>query len=339
MLIMQAAPVQAVTSHYWNAGQWGNAAQWASAILASLAICFALFKEGVLSWFWHPKLTVRLNPEYPDCVKTPLKHGEWWGSRYWIRLWIRNEGRIRAQKVEVFLARAWVERKADYWAELPHFTPMNLRWSYGNRKHPTIYADGISHRMAMYCDLAAITKPGHPDLQSVTDPEKTRLGLQFEFPGPAKEYLPTGKYRFEILVAARTAIQWHTSLNPSDRIMVRGRGRHAEEWLYCNRSKGLAVKIVRHCPILHDATHSPILSYRKQRRQLGEIWWRRRESEDIVLLIIGKLLILKCQECCIYHSSQRSCPILPDARIWGALCSSFPAPGFWGRRSMAPVPA
>jgi hypothetical protein len=202
MFIMQAAPVQAVTSHYWNAGQWGNAAQWASAILASLAICFALFKEGVLSWFWHPKLTVRLNPEYPDCVKTPLKHGEWWGSRYWIRLWIRNEGRVRAQKVEVFLARAWVERKADYWAELPHFTPMNLRWSYGNWKHPTIYADGISHRMARYCDLAAITKPGHPDLQSVTDPEKTRLGLQFEFPGPAKEYLPTGKYRFEVLVAA-----------------------------------------------------------------------------------------------------------------------------------------
>jgi hypothetical protein len=149
MFIFQTPPVPPATTQYWNAQQWGNAAQWASAILASLAICFALFKEGVLSWFWHPKLTVRLNPEYPDCVKTPLKHGEWWGARYWIRLWIRNEGRVRAQKVEVFLARAWVERKADYWAELPHFTPMNLRWSYGNWKHPTQQL--LSLGIQIYC--------------------------------------------------------------------------------------------------------------------------------------------------------------------------------------------
>jgi hypothetical protein len=62
--------------------------------------------------------------------------------------------------------------------------------------------DGISRRMGRYCDFAAITQPGHPDLKSVSEPEKTRLGLQFEFFGPASEYLPTGKYRFEILVAA-----------------------------------------------------------------------------------------------------------------------------------------
>jgi hypothetical protein len=198
MFILQAPP----TSPYWNATQWGNAAQWASAILASLAIAFALFKEGVLSWFWHPKLTARMKAEHPDCVKAPLKHGEWSGARYFLRLWIRNEGTVRAQKVEVFLAKAWVERKVDDWTELPHFTPMNLRWSYGDWKNPTIYADGISPRMARYCDFAGITKPGHPDLMSVSEPEKTRLGLQFEFLGPAKEYLPTGKYRFEILVAA-----------------------------------------------------------------------------------------------------------------------------------------
>jgi hypothetical protein len=202
MFMLQTPPVPP-PSHYWNAQQWGNLAQWFGAFLTFCAVVVALFKEDFLRWRRHPELTARLNAEHPDCVKTPVKHGDTWrGSRYFLRLWIANEGDVRADKVEVFLANAWVERKAGSWEELPQFTPMNLRWSYGDWKKPTIYADGISPRMARYCDLAAITKPGHPDLLSVSEPEKTRLGLQFEFFGPASEYLPTGKYRFEILVAA-----------------------------------------------------------------------------------------------------------------------------------------
>jgi hypothetical protein len=135
-------------------------------------------------------------------VKTPNKHGEWRGSRYFLRLWIGNVGDVRAEKVEVFLARAWVERKVGYWGELPKFTPMNLRWSNGDWKNPTIYADGISPGMGRHCDFGAISDPAHPDLTSLPEAGKTRLCVQFESLGPASEYLLPGKYKFEILVAA-----------------------------------------------------------------------------------------------------------------------------------------
>jgi len=64
------------------------------------------FKESIIRWLRHPELTARLEARHPDCVKTPLKHGEWWGSRYFLRLWIRNEGDVRAEKVEVFLCES-----------------------------------------------------------------------------------------------------------------------------------------------------------------------------------------------------------------------------------------
>jgi hypothetical protein len=161
----------------------------------------ALFKEDWLRWRRYPELTARLKPEHPDCVKTPAKHGDWTGSRYWMRLWIGNEGKVRADDVEVFLATAWVQQKKDTWEELPQFTPMNLRWSYGDYHKPTIYVDGISARMGRYCDFAGIAEPSHPDLKSLPYMEKTRLGLQYQFLGPAREYLLPGKYRFEILLA------------------------------------------------------------------------------------------------------------------------------------------
>jgi len=171
--------------------------------LTFAAVIVALFKESILRRLRHPELSARLRAEYPDCVKTPTKHhDEWRGSRYFLRLWIKNEGDVRAEKVEVFLARAWMECKVDSWEELPQFTPMNLRWSNGDWKNPTIYADGISPQMSRYCDFGAITDPTHPDLRSLPEAARTRLGLQFEFLGPAREYLLPGKYRFEILVAA-----------------------------------------------------------------------------------------------------------------------------------------
>jgi hypothetical protein len=202
MFILQTPSLPPVTTYHWGAQQWGSVAQWVGAVLTATAITFALLKEEILRRFRHPELTARLNAEHPDCVKTPVKHGEWKGSRYFLRLWIENKGDVRADKVEVFLARAWVERKVGYWGELPEFTPMNLRWSNGDWKNPTIYADGISPRMGRYCDLGAISDPAHPDLRSFPEAGKTRLCLQYEFFQPASEYLLPGKYRFEILVAA-----------------------------------------------------------------------------------------------------------------------------------------
>lgn len=118
-----------------------------------MAITVALFKESILHKLRHPELTARLEARHPDCVKTPLSHGGWDGSRYFLRLWIENVGDARADGVEVFVARAWVEGKEGSFEELPQFTAMNLRWSYSEYHKPTIYTDGISPRMGRYCDL------------------------------------------------------------------------------------------------------------------------------------------------------------------------------------------
>jgi hypothetical protein len=146
---------------------------------------------------------VRLEARHPDCVKTPVSEGTWHGSRYFLRLWIVNDGDVRAAKVEVFLSRAWVESGAGSFVAVPQFTPMNLRWSYSDYHKPTIYTDGISPRMGRYCDFGAISDPMHPTLKSLPrQSEKTCLALQFEFLRPATEWLLPGKYKFEILLAA-----------------------------------------------------------------------------------------------------------------------------------------
>jgi hypothetical protein len=116
----------------------GTVAQWVGAGVTSVAIVVALFKEAIIRRLRHPELTVRLEARHPDCVKTPISEGAWHGSRYFLRLWIENEGDVRADKVEVFLSQALVERGASSFVAVPQFTPMNLRWSYGDYNQPTI---------------------------------------------------------------------------------------------------------------------------------------------------------------------------------------------------------
>ena len=97
-----------------NYAKVGNYAQWAGAGLTALAITVALFMESIFGRFRHPELKARLEAGYPDCVKTLTSHETWRGSRYFLRLWIENVGNVRAEEVEVFLSRAWVEQKGSF---------------------------------------------------------------------------------------------------------------------------------------------------------------------------------------------------------------------------------
>jgi hypothetical protein len=94
-----------------------------------------------------------------------------------------------------------VEKDGSF-RDLPEFTPMNLRWSYGDWRNPTIYADGISPRMGRHCDFGSITDPAHPDHRSLPEGGKARLRLETEILKHPRDYLMPGKYKFEILVAA-----------------------------------------------------------------------------------------------------------------------------------------
>ena len=186
-----------------NAAQWvGNVAQWAAVVVTTMAVIVALFKEEFIRCWRHPKLTASIEAKYPDCVRTPASEKRtppeksWEGWRYFLRVWVKNEGNARAERVEVFLSQAWVRNNGSF-EPLSNFTPMNLRWSYTDYDHPDIYIDGISPDMRRLCDFGAISDPANPSLSE----ERTRLSLRLQALPPTTDWLPPGHYKFEIKLA------------------------------------------------------------------------------------------------------------------------------------------
>ena len=180
--------------------QWGNVAQWVGALATTAAVIVALFKEDFIRRRRHPKLTASIEAKYPDCIRTavqwpgPNKEKPWKGWIYWLRVWVKNEGNVRAEKVEVFLSRAW-ERKNGSFEPLPNFTPMNLLWSYTQ----DAYVDGISPDMRRLCDLGSILEPKYSiPANPLFSLSETRLSLRLQADGPL---LQPGRYKFEIRIA------------------------------------------------------------------------------------------------------------------------------------------
>src|SRR5690242_19831249 len=94
-----------------------TAAQWVGAFGTIAAVSVALFKEFAVRWLWRPKLTLKIEPHPPDCAKSPLLVPapgglKCQGEAYFLRLWVMNEGHARAEKVQVFLSKAF-RRQAD----------------------------------------------------------------------------------------------------------------------------------------------------------------------------------------------------------------------------------
>ena len=146
-------------------------------------------------------MVAEIKATYPYCVKTPEHAPEWQGSRYWIRILVKNEGHARAEQVEVFLSSVTDEKTNEL---VRRFVPMNLQWSNSHK----VYADGISPDMSRLCDLAAISDPGHPQFEQGRPPElsndkqKTCLSLRLESVPARTDWLPPGKYLFAIRIAA-----------------------------------------------------------------------------------------------------------------------------------------
>lgn len=179
----------------WDAVQWGNAAQWVGALMTFAAVFVALNKEWLIRLWWHPKLTASIEAKHPGCIRLPAEDKEkpWKGWRYWLRVWVKNEGNVRAEKVEVFLSQALVRNNGSF-EPVPNFTPMNLRWSYTNET----YVDGISPDMGRFCDFGAISNPAHPELSE----DKTRtLSLRLQSLPGRPDWLQPGHYKFEIKLA------------------------------------------------------------------------------------------------------------------------------------------
>jgi len=164
-------------------------------VATTVAVLVALFKEDYLRLRRHPKLTASIEAKHPNCIRTavqwrgPDKERPWKGWIYWLRIWVKNEGNERAEKVEVFLSRAW-EWKNGSFELLPTFTPMNLVWSYTK----DIYVEGISSDMRRLCDLGSILEPEYARPART----ETRLALRLQADGLS---LSPGRYKFEIMIA------------------------------------------------------------------------------------------------------------------------------------------
>jgi len=189
---------------------WGTVAQWVLAVLTLLAVVVALLKEEIVKLWRRPKLvaTIKLSP--PDSHKTYWRYiipetplVSRFADCYFLRLWVRNLGNVRAEKVQVFAEKLSKRIVDGTFIPVRDFMPMNLCWAHTNE----IFAEGISPLMGRHCDLGHITFPGalvdlqedHPDAPQ----ESTILALNLEVKPNTKNHLVLpGTYRLVLKIAA-----------------------------------------------------------------------------------------------------------------------------------------
>src|SRR5215475_2306551 len=80
---------------------------------------------------------------------------------YFLRLWIENEEKTRAEKVQVFISRVLREAPNRMFVPMESFIPMNLHGGFGSETptHAEVFADGISPGMGAHCCFARVTDP------------------------------------------------------------------------------------------------------------------------------------------------------------------------------------
>ncbi len=133
----------------------GNLAQWVGAGVTFLAVLVALFKDSIINWSRRPVLV--LSPiAPPHCHKLPVRY---WTQRvapthvvtqgYFFRLWIKNDGKARADQVQVFASKLSRRAADGNFKEDSRFLPMNLLWSHYPEETRTVYAEGISAKMCL----------------------------------------------------------------------------------------------------------------------------------------------------------------------------------------------
>lgn len=194
----------------------GTLAQWAGATATFLAVLVALFKDEMLRCWRKPNLTVSVALVPPNCHKTTLTYAVrktpvTYGSAdcYYLRVWVANEGKTRAERVQVFASKLFRRGADGSFKEVEAFLPMNLRWAHGHQASggPEIFAEGISPEMGKHCDLGHVVDPkfrkdAGDDLPGVAA-DHTILALDLEVqPATLTHLIPPGVYRLELRVAA-----------------------------------------------------------------------------------------------------------------------------------------
>ena len=231
--------------------EYGNVAQWFAGAVTFGAVVVALFKDSVARRYRRPKLEISIRPEPPDCAKNFLSYEVQrtaytyvTATVFYLRLWVVNHGRGRAEKVQVYAANLSRKAADGSFRRVESFLPMNLRWSHGPPPPlgPEIFADGISAGMGRHCDLAHVVDPkstaevgeSRPDVE-VGIPT---LALDLEVaPNSRNHVVAPGTYRLDLRIAASNCAPIARTVE----IAVTGKWFDEEARMFAD---GLSVKIV-----------------------------------------------------------------------------------------------
>lgn len=197
---------------------WGTVGQWVAAAATLSAVLVALFKDEVLRWRRRPILNASIATHPPDSHLTTMQYSIGWSAGesvmqrapcYYFRLWVNNEGRTRAEKVEVFLRKV-VRLRADGQFEIvPRYSPLHLKWSNTGE----VFAEGISPGMGRHCDLGHVLDPSHRlnigySLDGIEDVPREvplfTLDVEVE-PFTRAHLLGPGDYQLTLQIAAANA--------------------------------------------------------------------------------------------------------------------------------------
>ena len=198
----------------------GNVAQWVGAGTTFLAVLVALFKDEIIKWRRRPILDVSTILEPPHCDMTTLRYTTQRTAPtyaeakcYYFRLWVENQGKTRADRVQVFVAKLFRRAADGKFKEDTHFLPMNLRWSHVQAPGggPEVYAEGISPQMGKHCDIGHIIEPAHRaecgEALPRVSPTSTLFALDLEvYPNTLSHLLAPGTYRLALRIAAANSL-------------------------------------------------------------------------------------------------------------------------------------
>lgn len=196
--------------------EMGTVGQWASAGATLMAVLVALFKNELVGWWRRPKLELSAGLVPPHCHIMPIHYQVQrvaptfiQSKCCYLRLWIANTGKTRAEKVQVFASKVLKKDADGEFREESNFIPVNLLWSHrqtvvGGQE---VYAEGISPKMGKHCDFGHIYDPicrkdFGEDLPELS-PTSTIFALALEVcPSTLTHLLVPGTYRIELHIAA-----------------------------------------------------------------------------------------------------------------------------------------
>jgi hypothetical protein len=200
-----------------SASWFGSVAQWVAGLGTLGAVLVALFKDPYLRWRSRPVLNASIVPRPPDCAKNIASIVKKSTGKvvartdcYYLRLWIENTGKGRAEQVQVYAASLSRRGKDGQYQPVNTFLPMNLLWSHSRPDAPEVFAAGISSQMGRHCDLGHIIDPpasekfGAPHTNAVLGICTLILDVEAP-PGTGNHLLEPGEYRLEVRVAGANA--------------------------------------------------------------------------------------------------------------------------------------